>query len=507
MLHDYALKLLFLGGFLVLVSFSVRVSRYLGLSGDPAFDAIPTIGFSDPVLSYLSAIRYYVDKLSLLKEGYEKTRPGLFKIATFQGWIVLAGGSELIDDIRKAPLDVLSTSEAFKETLQTEYTLETLNHKDEYTTDVIRSKLTRNLANTFKDLHEELIMAVDDLIPETEHKWVKVPLLDTVQSVVCRATNRILVGVPLCRDSDYQNLNLGFAVNVTVFSIIISWFPKPLKPIVSRMLSNLPSKFQQEAEFIRPMVEERFAKMEEYGKDWDDMPNDLLMWLMTEAKGVERCVEGFARRMLATHFASVHTTSLTATQVLYRLLANPEYLKPLREEVDAAIREEGWTKAGLDKMCKTDSFLRETLRLNGFIALPSNRLVLKPFTFSNGVTIPAGATVSVPATSTHRDERIYSNANEFDGFRFEKLRKIDQDTKTNRYQSVSASSDFLPFGLGRSTCPGRFLAVNQIKGLFAYIVATYDIKFEGGKSVPLDYRIAGVRIPTNANVMFRTRQK
>jgi hypothetical protein len=54
-------------------------------------------------------------------------------------------------------------------TLQTEYTLETLNHKDEYTTDVIRSKLTRNLANTFKDLHEELIMAVDDLIPETEH--------------------------------------------------------------------------------------------------------------------------------------------------------------------------------------------------------------------------------------------------------------------------------------------------------------------------------------------------
>jgi len=42
--------------------------------------------------------------------------------------------------------------------------------------------------------------------------------------------------------------------------------------IVSRMLSNLPSQIQQEIEFIRPMVEERLSKMEEYGEDWDDKP-------------------------------------------------------------------------------------------------------------------------------------------------------------------------------------------------------------------------------------------
>jgi hypothetical protein len=38
------------------------------------------------------------------------------------------------------------------------------------------------------------------------------------------------------------------------------------------MLSNLPSQIQQEIEFLRPMVEERFAKMEECGEDWDDKP-------------------------------------------------------------------------------------------------------------------------------------------------------------------------------------------------------------------------------------------
>ena len=30
------------------------------------------------------------------------------------------------------------------------------------------------------------------------------------------------------------------------------------------------------------------------------------------------------------------------------------------------INEEGWTKAGMDKMHKIDSFLRETQRLDGF---------------------------------------------------------------------------------------------------------------------------------------------
>ena len=53
-------------------------------------------------------------------------------------------------------------------------------------------------------------------------------------------------------------------------------------------------------------------------------------------------------------------------QVLYRLLSNPEYIRPLREEVDAVTTEEGWTKAGMDKMHKVDSFIRESQRVDGF---------------------------------------------------------------------------------------------------------------------------------------------
>ena len=80
-------------------------------------------------------------------------------------------------------------------------------------------------------------------------------------------------------------------------------------------------------ELIRPLVEERFARIEEFGEDWDDKPvrrsaslnvnviinagkqNDMLMWLLSESKGVERSLEGVARRLLVVNFAGIHSTS------------------------------------------------------------------------------------------------------------------------------------------------------------------------------------------------------
>jgi hypothetical protein len=40
--------------------------------------------------------------------------------------------------------------------------------------------------------------------------------------------------------------------------------------------------------------------------------NDMLMWLMSEAKGVERSLEGLALRLLAVNFAAIHTTSMVS---------------------------------------------------------------------------------------------------------------------------------------------------------------------------------------------------
>ena len=75
-----------------------------------------------------------------------------------------------------------------------------------------------------------------------------------------------------------------------------------------------------------------------------------------------------------------------------------------------------------------------------------DRLALRPFTFSNGVTVPAGTEIAVPAAVIHTDGEIYPNPEEFDGFRFAELRKHDG---ASGLQSTSTSAEYLIFGYGR----------------------------------------------------------
>jgi cytochrome P450 len=71
----------------------------------------------------------------------------------------------------------------------------------------------------------------------------------------------------------------------------------------------------------------------------------------------------------------------TFTQSFYRLLAHPEYIEPLRQEVEAVVAEEGWTRAGMDKMHKIDSFVRESQRMDGPIISTSISLALSQHSY------------------------------------------------------------------------------------------------------------------------------
>ena len=64
------------------------------------------------------------------------------------------------------------------------------------------------------------------------------------------------------------------------------------------------------------------------------------------------------------------------------MAAHPEYVQPMREEVEAAIREDGWTKSAIDKLRKVDSFLRESQRIRG-----SGVCMSSPFPSSMGLDL------------------------------------------------------------------------------------------------------------------------
>ena len=54
---------------------------------------------------------------------------------------------------------------------QAEYTLDLLDIKDAFHVDVVRSKMTQNMAIAIKEGREELIMAMDDVIPMRGGTW------------------------------------------------------------------------------------------------------------------------------------------------------------------------------------------------------------------------------------------------------------------------------------------------------------------------------------------------
>lgn len=88
----------------------------------------------------------------------------------------------------------------------------------------------------------------------------------------------------------------------------------------------------------------------------------MLSWLMDKRpNGVESSVWNLTRRILATNVASIYTTSMAFTHALYHLAAMPQYIQPMREEVEKVVGKEGWTKAAIDKLNMVDSFLKETM--------------------------------------------------------------------------------------------------------------------------------------------------
>ncbi|PSS38083.1 hypothetical protein PHLCEN_2v63 [Hermanssonia centrifuga] len=428
---------------------------------------------------------------------------GTFKIPKFNEWHLVITGPQLIDELRKAPDDQLSFEEAVQKTLHTEWTLgRSLNH-NRYHIPLVRGPLTRNIGALFPEIRDEIVAAFGDVIPVADD-WVKVPALKTMMRIVARVSNRVFVGLPKCRDADYIQLNVRFTIDVVMGARLLSLFPNFLKPFAGRYLTTVPKSIERGVRHVGPIIRARYENMEKYGDNWEDKPNDMLQWLMEAAEGEEREVRALVLRILTINFAAIHTSSHSFTHALLILAANPQWVKPMREEVEEVVSREGWSKAAIQKMRRVDSFLKETQRMTGLGDLSMTRLAMQDFTFSDGTFVPKGSLVSVAAGPMHQDEEFYENAEIFNPWRFVDMR--EEEGEGTKHQMVSTSLEYVTFGHGRHACPGRFFAVNELKSMMAHLVMNYDIKMEGGRPSEPKRWAQTIFPDPKAEVMFKKRE-
>lgn len=357
--------------------------------------------------------------------------------------------------------------------------------------------------------------------------WVKVDLNDVILKIVSRLTARLFVGFPLCRNDEWLSINTLIVEDIFRTVVIMRLFPPILHPLVSKCLPSLRRLrrcMRRIHALLIPVLLERKRLEAEQGDSYE-RPDDVIQWMMDLADEKEAELDNLATRYVYTIIGSMHTVTSAIKDTLYDICARPEYVKPLREELEQVLKEDhGWKKSTAAKMQKTDSFMKEVQRLNppsarkqytihdvsvhheANFVIPSvgfKRVVKEPITLSDGLQLPKGTYICVVTTSHLQDDIAPPGPNNFDGFRYHKKA---MEAGFGRYQYSCTDGDHIHFGHGRYACPGRFAASVEIKIILARILLHYDMKFPKGQGRPKNMAVLELSFQDPAGrIMFKQR--
>ncbi|GJE99521.1 cytochrome P450 [Phanerochaete sordida] len=472
---------------------------------------IPTEGGpSLPILSLIGLYNFLSNGPEVLRRGYERHKGGAFKVALMSRWLVILSGKKLVDELQKLPDDTVTS--ATMEVFDMQHVFGRPYHTDQMHIPLLRA-LTRRLGAVFPDMFAEVQAAFGELVPATPDGWTPVHVFPLASTVVARATGRVFVGLPICRDPGYVRLITHFTDDATEALKMLTLAPAFLKGAVARRYTVVDARVREMMGYLRPAVDARMALAAQFGAEWADKPDDLLQGIIDAvvARGQGLHAAPAVRRLpgdrddlrgASPRRSTDHTLTLPQAVIhaLYDLAVRPALADALRAEAHAAVAAHGWTKAGAGAMHRLDSFLRESQRLSGALTVSMFRKLQKPVTLSDGTHLPAGTTLATPTLATHLDAAHYADA-----ARLAPLRFFAPEGKGQPRLETTAP-DYLTFGHGRWACPGRFLAANELKAVVAYVLVHYDLRPERAGVRPQNvFRGLVVYPDAHAKVLFRKR--
>ncbi|KAF7347269.1 hypothetical protein MVEN_01482000 [Mycena venus] len=174
--------------------------------------------------------------------------------------------------------------------------------------------------------------------------------------------------------------------------------------------------------------------------------------------------------LLGLIFASVHQTASVVVWVFFEVAMRPEYLKALREElhhnVDPVTNDLDPSNIGeaIQKAAFLDSFIREVMRTKGD-TLTTCRMTAADIELGGHLVYPL-------ATRVHLNPTHHPNPTVFRPERWQ---------GDNARPAVMSSASYISFGLGRWACPGRILAVSEIKMIVWSLLVKATPRLEGNK--------------------------
>ncbi|XP_048139196.1 cytochrome P450 CYP82D47-like [Rhodamnia argentea] len=163
------------------------------------------------------------------------------------------------------------------------------------------------------------------------------------------------------------------------------------------------------------------------------------------------------------------TDTITAALMwaLSLLVNNRRVLKKAQEELDAHVgKSRAVEESDAKKLTYLQAIVKETLRLYPPVPI-GLRSSMEECTFSTGFRIPAGTRLLFNIGKIQRDERVWSNPDEFQPERFL--------TTHENVDMTGQNFELIPFGAGRRSCPGTSLGLRMAHLVLASLLQSFEI--------------------------------
>lgn len=154
---------------------------------------------------------------------------------------------------------------------------------DPYHEHVVHRNLPRRVGELVDEMWDEIVLALDDIWGTDESQYKEIGVFDSVIRIIGRVSNRMFVGTPACRNSEYLDACVGFAQQIIPVAQLMQAIPRIMRPVLGPIASQVGKYYwKKAAKHTIPMIEEQSKSIACKEQDPDYQGTEPVSYLFME---------------------------------------------------------------------------------------------------------------------------------------------------------------------------------------------------------------------------------
>lgn len=185
----------------------------------------------------------------------------------------------VLKELKDADESVLSIQAAADERNSIGYILSSSIHRDPYHVKIISKYLTLRLETILPEIVEEVCLIFRETLTVGD-EWIQIKDYENLLSrCVSATTNKILVGLPLCRDREYLDCLVQLSKRLSRAGLFCDLVPPILKSLIANLLVRRSRVLQTFLSKLGPVFEQRRMTLVSRSDKWEEKPVRTLLFI------------------------------------------------------------------------------------------------------------------------------------------------------------------------------------------------------------------------------------